>query len=117
MNNYLFSCYQLFITSLPIINDYLYKCVSLLKDMAYACTELEFNKHYDDLVSRSLHVKYWIDGSEMEHWCNALFEDECYENMYSNVTKSYNSWILDARHLAITKLVDLICIQITEMLS
>ena len=62
--------------------------MSLLKDMVYACTELEFKKYYNNLVSRSPCVKQLIDGSEMEHWCNSLFKGERYGNMYYNVVES-----------------------------
>lgn len=85
--------------------------------MAYACTEEEYKIYYDDLSTRSQRIKKWIDSSEMEHWCNALFPGERYGNMYSNVAESFNSWILDARNMAFDELVDKIRVQSMEMMA
>ncbi|KAL7222665.1 hypothetical protein ACSBR1_024374 [Camellia fascicularis] len=43
-----------------------------------------------------------------KHWANAYFRGQRYDEMCSNAAESFNNWVSDARHLPITRLVDMI---------
>ena len=52
-----------------------------------------------------------------ERWRNAYFKGQRYREMCSNAAESFNSWIRKARHLPITKMVDIIRVQIMEQMA
>ena len=62
----------------------------------------DFQENYDALCRASKCAQNFVDASRPQHWANALFEGERYDNMNSNIAKSFNTWIMEARHLAIT---------------
>ena len=76
-----------------------------------------FQENYDVLCQASKCAKKFVDAFEPQHWANALFEGQHYSNMNSNIVESFNAWIIEARHLAFTELIDHIRIQIMEMMS
>ncbi|KAL5711160.1 hypothetical protein ACHQM5_021649 [Ranunculus cassubicifolius] len=70
--------------------------VELFHDMAYANTHFEFRQH-------------------LENFANAHFRGKRYGELSSSLAESFNSWILEERHLPITAFLDAIRVRIMNM--
>lgn len=51
-------------------------------------------------------IKDFMKGLHPKNYINSHFPGSCYGELCSNVTESFNSWILNLRTLPITQLVD-----------
>lgn len=83
------------------------RLVELFKDCAYAPTvasfmecEAEFYKHGGE------RAKSFMGSVDKSHWCNAFFKGQRYGEMTSSAVESFNSWVLEERHLPVFYLVD-----------
>ncbi|OVA01455.1 hypothetical protein BVC80_509g28 [Macleaya cordata] len=91
---------------------------TLFDKCAYAATHSDFKRAYDDLVRvGGYKVKKFVDNVPFEHWVNAYFSGERYEEMCSNVAESFNSWISNERHMPVTSMLDQIRLKMMKMMS
>ncbi|KAL7238077.1 hypothetical protein ACSBR2_004219 [Camellia fascicularis] len=102
-----------------------------LRECAYAPTVNCFNEKMDVLKKCSPAViEGFMKDLDPKHWSNAYFkcfpypfkcvileDGQQYGEMCSNAAESFNNWVNDARHLPITRLVDMIRGQIMEQMA
>lgn len=90
--------------------------VSKFSECAYASTKASFHFKLNELKSEGGDiVSVFFRSLPYENCSDAYFQRKRYGEMYSNVVKSFNSRIREARHLPITNLVDMIRLQIMNM--
>ncbi|XP_028075915.1 uncharacterized protein LOC114278109 [Camellia sinensis] len=92
--------------------------VSKLRKCAYAPTITTFNQKADEFQQsgKAIATKFLADAHP-QHWANAFFRSRRYGEMSSNVAKSFNFWIREARNLPITRMVDSIRGQIMRQMA
>ena len=92
--------------------------VVLLCECAYAPTISLFTQKIEGFRREGGHiVERFLDNLPYEHWANAYFRGRRYGEMNSNAVESFNSWIMKARHLPITSMVDTIRCQIMNQMG
>ena len=91
------------------MNEVRERMVMMFRECAYAPTIDAFHANQQALRREGgSNVDRFLCGSPRERWSNAYFKGQRYGEMCSNAAKSFNSWIREARHLPITKMVDII---------
>ena len=94
------------------------RMVRLLRECAYAPTQSLFNEKIEALRRQGgSNVERFLSNLPYEHWTNAYFSGKRYGEMCSNAAESFNAWILKARHLPITSMVDTIRGQIMDQIG
>ncbi|KAL7201146.1 hypothetical protein ACSBR1_032953 [Camellia fascicularis] len=89
-----------------------------LRECAYAPTIPSFNQKIEVLKECSLAViENFLKDLHPSHWANAYFMGQCYGEMWSSATESFNNWIREAHHLPISRLVDMVRGQIMEQMA
>ncbi|CAL5325348.1 unnamed protein product [Camellia sinensis] len=89
-----------------------------LRECTYAPTVNCFNEKMEVLKKCSPAViEGFMKDLDPKHWSNAYFKGQWYGEMCSNVAESFNNWVNDARHLPITRLVDMVRGQIMEQMA
>ncbi|XP_028109234.1 uncharacterized protein LOC114307944 [Camellia sinensis] len=61
-------------------------------------------------------IEGFMKDLDPKHLANAYFRGQRYGEMCSNATESFNNWVSGACHLPITRLVDMIRVQIMEQM-
>jgi len=85
------------------------QCWAVIVKIVYAYTSKEFDDAVRELACISADTHTWLlDKSDVDHWSNFLFKGMRWCKMFSNVAESFNAWIIEAHHLPITSMVDLI---------
>ncbi|XP_028100133.1 uncharacterized protein LOC114299560 [Camellia sinensis] len=75
-----------------------------------------FNEKFEVLKkSNPAVIEDFMKDLHPKHWSNAYFSQR-YGEMCSNTAESFNNWVSEARHLSITRLVDMIRGQIMEQM-
>ena len=88
----------------------------IFKSLMYAIMRMKFERYFHDIVSKMPLASDWILSTQPAQWANAFFIDCRWRVMDdNNLAKSFNQWILAARFLPITSLVDHIRSQIMKM--
>ena len=99
-------------------NEFRERMVLLLRECAYAPTVPVFHAKLQVLRQEGgSNVDRFLSGLCHDRWSNAYFKGHRYGEMCSNASESFNSWIREARHLPITKMVDMIRVQIMEQMA
>ena len=89
------------------------RLASLLDLCVFAPTVEIYNMVMDELKELGKRrVENFLNGLPPEHWSNAYFRGQRYEEMWSNAAESYNNWILEECHLPIMEMVDKIRIRL-----
>ncbi|XP_028073479.1 uncharacterized protein LOC114275683 [Camellia sinensis] len=89
-----------------------------LRECTYAPTVTCFNEKLEVLKkSNPAVIEDFLKDLHPKHWSNAYFSGRRYGEMCSNAAESFNNWVGQARHLPITRLVDMIRGQIMEQMS
>ncbi|KAL7177732.1 hypothetical protein ACSBR2_030991 [Camellia fascicularis] len=89
-----------------------------LRECAYAPIVTCFNEKLEVLKKANPAViEDFMKDLHPKHWSNAYFRGHRYAEMCSNAAESFNNWVGEARHLPITRLVDMIRGQIMEQMS
>ena len=87
-------------------NEFRERMVMMLRECAYAPTIPAFHAKFHALRNEGgSNVDKFLSGMTHERWSNAYFKGQRYGEMCSNAAESFNSWIREARHLLITKMV------------
>ena len=69
---------------------------------AHAKTVEDFQKALSDMrVIDLCSVDWLLDHASPEHWDELYFPGQSYGHLTSNITESLNSWLLEAREMAI----------------
>ncbi|XP_038984441.1 uncharacterized protein LOC103708840 [Phoenix dactylifera] len=92
------------------------RLIDLLNAAAYTPRLTVFRKLIAKLTSEAPGATTFLLHAKPEHWANAVFPGPRWGIMTSNVAESFNSWILEARHLPVPQMVDHIRIQIMQMM-
>lgn len=92
------------------------RLVDLLNAAAYTPRLNVFQKLMSKLIAEVPGASNFITHAKPEHWANSVFPGPRWGIMTSNVAESFNSWILEARHLSIPQMVDHIRLQIMQMM-
>ncbi|XP_038972040.1 uncharacterized protein LOC120104627 [Phoenix dactylifera] len=90
--------------------------INLLNAAAYTPRLTVFRKLIAKLTSEAPGATTFLLHAKPEHWANAVFPGPRWGIMTSNVAESFNSWVLEARHLPVPQMVDHIRIQIMQMM-
>ena len=91
------------------------RIVYKLESCAYASTRAEFDREMESLLREvGQKVRDFLSNILKENWCNVFFLGQRYGEMYSNVAESWNSKIVEARHLPITDMIDMIRVDTME---
>ncbi|XP_028084578.1 uncharacterized protein LOC114285698 [Camellia sinensis] len=89
-----------------------------LRECAYAPTVTCFNEKLEVLKKcNPAVIEDFLKDLHPKHWSNAYFSARRYGEMCSSAVKSFNNWVGQARHLPITRLVDMVRGQIMEQMS
>ncbi|KAL7235052.1 hypothetical protein ACSBR1_018520 [Camellia fascicularis] len=89
-----------------------------LRECAYAPTIPSFNQKIAVLKECSPAViENFLKDLHPSHWANAYFMGQRYNEMWSSTAESFNNWIREARHLLVTRLVDIVRGQIMEQMA
>ncbi|XP_028111371.1 uncharacterized protein LOC114309761 [Camellia sinensis] len=89
-----------------------------LRECAYAPTVTCFNEKFEVLKKcNPAVIEDFPKDLHPKHWSNAYFSGRRYGEMCSNTTESFNNWVGQARHLPITRWVDMVRGQIMEQMS
>ncbi|XP_028124425.1 uncharacterized protein LOC114321467 [Camellia sinensis] len=99
-------------------NTFRSKIVFLFSSCAYASTVGCFNQCLKELQDKGKGIVCkFLSNFPYDKWTNAYFIGQKYGEMHSNVTESFNSWILQARHLPTMKMIDSIRLKIMDLMS
>ena len=83
------------------------KVVGLFLDCVHALTEFLFESYMKEPKSvGGTKVERFLSYLPFHHWTNVHFKGNRYGDCSSNDAESFNSWIIEARQLPITDLVD-----------
>ncbi|XP_028122131.1 uncharacterized protein LOC114319327 [Camellia sinensis] len=92
--------------------------VSKLRECAYTPIVVDFNEKIQAFIQAERHIAVnFLQDLQPHHWANTYFRGNRYGEMCSNAVESFNNWIKEARHLAITQMVDAIRTQIMNQMS
>ncbi|XP_028082628.1 uncharacterized protein LOC114283957 [Camellia sinensis] len=84
---------------------------------AYTPTVTGFNASIETFIKSGRNVATsFLKDIPPQYWANAYFMGARYSEMCSNAAESFNSWILEARHLPITQMVDSIWTKIMNQM-
>ncbi|MQL94272.1 hypothetical protein Taro_026924 [Colocasia esculenta] len=75
--------------------------VKILKRIVYAVTEHEYAAAMRAMELQSLEAKQCVLQNDVDHWSHALFPEQRFGELYSNLAGSFNAWILDTQTLPI----------------
>ncbi|CAH2054734.1 unnamed protein product, partial [Thlaspi arvense] len=74
--------------------------------VAYATTLEGYYSSLENIKSISPDAYAWVIESEPDHWANALFQGERYNQMYSTFGLDFYSWVSEAHEFPITQMID-----------
>ncbi|KAF7132753.1 hypothetical protein RHSIM_Rhsim09G0064100 [Rhododendron simsii] len=75
--------------------------LDLFTKIAYARDHLLYGVYLTKLFTLKPKLAKWVDENGPQHWSNALFPYPGWDKLYTNITKSFNNWILKLREMDI----------------
>ncbi|XP_058185823.1 uncharacterized protein LOC131303050 [Rhododendron vialii] len=91
--------------------------VELFSCCAYAPSIPNYEEAFKELCNvGGPKAKGFVELLPLDKWANAYFEGRRYGVICLNPVESFNKWILEARHLPILKVIDMIRVKLMEQM-